>query len=165
MGCDIHAFVEYRDGESWRAFSEEINLSRHYGAFAALAGVRNNPAWGLATLEPKGLPDDASYITLDNYKYFITDETNFDGGYVSHADAQKWIAEGVSHMIDERWVSDPDAHTPSHLTTEEFEGAIMQQDLELISTRDDVEYLATLGLMKHLEKNGYKARLVFWFDN
>jgi hypothetical protein len=53
-----------------------------------------------------------------------------------------------------------DAHTPSWLTTIEFEAAYGEAE----GFRDP-EIEAILAAMKSLEKNGRESRIVFWFDN
>ena len=65
MGCDIHAFPEYRDGDEWVSFGE-VDLWRNYHIFYALAGVRG-PFDGIVPLEPRGLPDDADFRVRDEW--------------------------------------------------------------------------------------------------
>lgn len=67
MGCDIHAFVEYRqpkgdegqDPPEWRGF-REAHLERDYEMFGLLAGVRSlvDPI-----ADPRGLPPDIGFWT------------------------------------------------------------------------------------------------------
>lgn len=63
MGCDIHAFVEYRTRTpsadrlgGWHGFGEQLWLGRHYGIFCRLAGVRCREE---STVEQRGVPEDA----------------------------------------------------------------------------------------------------------
>ena len=83
MGCDIHAFIEYREKDkNWQGFSyQDINLGRHYGIFACLAGVRDY--WDTDHPEPKGLPDDMCSYTKSEFLLYISkslkDEHNLKG--------------------------------------------------------------------------------------
>lgn len=61
MGCDIHGFIQIRKpGGTWkRHATTQLNIpdDRHYGVFAALAGVRGEPTH--VTPELRGwVPDD-----------------------------------------------------------------------------------------------------------
>ena len=126
MGCDIHAFIEYKAQNIWEAFSQELNLARNYAIFGALANVREKMK--LKPILPRGLPNNLSIIVKVNY--------------------------------DESFNS----HTPSWVNTQEVESILNMKEIKesiLLSP----EYNAMLATMKELEKKGFKARLVFWFDN
>jgi hypothetical protein len=61
VGCDIHGFIQIRKpGGTWkRHATTQLNIpdDRHYGVFAALAGVRGEPTH--VTPELRGwVPDD-----------------------------------------------------------------------------------------------------------
>lgn len=82
MGCDIHFYVERREGDHWVSAdtwkksddlgewwkADEFYDDRNYNLFAILADVRNGRGFaGIKTgegfnpiSEPRGLPDDAS---------------------------------------------------------------------------------------------------------
>lgn len=67
MGCDIHAYCEWKGGPDKEWFGgPEIELHRHYAMFSVLAGVRSK------THEPeiplRGLPDDASWEVRKEFK-------------------------------------------------------------------------------------------------
>lgn len=71
MGCDIHGHVETRSRNcSWN-HSMDFDGSRAYEMFAALANVRNNGS--IKAFEPKGLPDDISYKTKEDYELWRYD--------------------------------------------------------------------------------------------
>jgi hypothetical protein len=58
MGTDIHGFLERRIGPGYSWFREcEIDHSRNYRLFAALAGVETHKPI-IPISEPRGLPDD-----------------------------------------------------------------------------------------------------------
>ena len=63
MGCDIHAFVEFKSGDEWN-FYTEIDISRNYDLFEKIAGVRGNIDNALfPTGCLPGLPLDVSRTT------------------------------------------------------------------------------------------------------
>ena len=166
MGCDIHAFIEYKKpgSDNWLSYSSENNLDRHYGVFAALADVRNRGSWGVKPLEVKGFPADASCATTGKYTLFITDETNFSEGYASREDAKRWVDSGCSKLFKDSWVTDPDAHTPSWVVGDELESALNEKALEA-TPENSPEYFVTLMVLREFEKLGFESRLIFWFDN
>jgi len=55
------------------------------------------------------------------------------------------------------WVTQPDWHSHSWLTTAEL--------IEVIGEDIGPEYKAVIAAMQSLESSGHEARLVFWFDN
>lgn len=69
MGCNFHgvvqvddAFVENRVVVDKFVTIAEVDLDRDYALYAALAGVRNRPVWGITPVaEPRGLPDGSAY--------------------------------------------------------------------------------------------------------
>lgn len=123
MGTDIHGFLEarYRPDQSW--FREmEIDDSRNYRVFAALANVRNG--FGFAGVpthqaiepidQPRGLPEDRtkghgedadwefgdhsqSWLTLDEARDWAGwDQVLHESGWVSRAQYDEWLkAPGV----------------------------------------------------------------------
>jgi hypothetical protein len=45
----------------WVLIADDVYEGRSYPLFALLAGVRNDPEWGITPIsEPRGVPDDAS---------------------------------------------------------------------------------------------------------
>jgi hypothetical protein len=73
MGCDIHLYVEKREGDNWVSadtweqdeggffvpYKKQYYLDRNYSLFSILANVRNDHGF-IPISEPKGLPKDAS---------------------------------------------------------------------------------------------------------
>lgn len=204
-GCDIHMFFEYTDKEIlerernglldesnkpfkayWKCLGGRINLGRNYWMFGILSkGVRYDIDCGF---EPKGIPEFEflSSNVFHEYCMYITDMPNNDGYSCTMADAIKWATgEYCSSKLFYRypnddkptWVSNPNWHSASWLTTEEYEKAIetyknhydKQFGNELttssLKSYDIPEYDAMLAAMKSLESNGKVCRAVFWFDN
>ena len=60
MGCDIQLYIEVLTENGWELYSHPT-VGRDYELFAKMAGVRNNGE--IETIaQPKGLPNDISYI-------------------------------------------------------------------------------------------------------
>ena len=60
MGCDIHIYAEVKIGGVWRHYGE-VECDRDYELFEKIAGVRGDVSDAIA--EPRGVPDDASFMT------------------------------------------------------------------------------------------------------
>ena len=209
MGCDIHLYIEYKnkkvafDGykDNWHSFGQRINPGRNYAMFALMANVRNHYSDGKlpVLVEPRGIPDDAEYYSSGDDRIYISEE-KYDGEHsVTMERAKSWVESGSSKFINNQkgeptWVTDPDNHSHSWLTTSEFE-TIINNYLELeagwhkerVDTHnkmvakeniqpsswmyappamnDEPEYQVVLASMKGFEEVGYDARIVFWFDN
>lgn len=209
MGCDIHLYIEYKnkkvafDGykDSWHSFGQHINPGRNYAMFALMANVRNHYSDGKlpVLVEPRGIPDDAAYYSSGDDRIYISEE-KYDGEHsVTMERAKSWVESGSSKFINNQkgeptWVTDPDNHSHSWLTTSEFETIInnyleleagwhkervdthnkmvAKENIQPISwmyappvTNDEPQYQVVLASMKGFEEVGYDARIVFWFDN
>jgi hypothetical protein len=209
MGCDIHLYIEYKnkkvafDGykDNWHSFGQRINPGRNYAMFALMANVRNHYSDGKlpVLVEPRGIPDDAEYYSSGDDRIYISEE-KYDGEHsVTMERAKSWVESGSSKFINNQkgeptWVTDPDNHSHSWLTTSEFETIInnyleleagwhkervdthnkmvAKENIQPISwmyappvTNDEPQYQVVLASMKGFEEVGYDARIVFWFDN
>jgi hypothetical protein len=207
MGCDIHLYIEYKskkpqyDGResTWHSFGKSINPGRNYAMFGLMANVRNCYSDGKlpVLVEPRGMPEDAGYTATDDNRIYISETKSED--YVSMETAKRWVNSGSSKFINDNdgnptWVTQPDWHSHSWLTTSEFE-SVLNKYLELEtgwhkvrvdehnkmvereniqpdswayappSINDEPEYQVVLASLKRFEELGYDARVVFWFDN
>jgi len=206
MGCDIHLYIEYKskktefDGYNpgWQSFGGSINPGRNYAMFALMADVRNYGDDKLPVLvKRRGMPEDAGYTATDDNRIYISETKSED--YVSMETAKRWVESGSSKFINDKdgnptWVTQPDWHSHSWLTTSEFE-SVLNKYLELEtgwhkvrveehnkmvereniqpdswayappSINDEPEYQVVLASLKRFEELGYDARIVFWFDN
>jgi hypothetical protein len=207
MGCDIHLYIEYKskkpryDGSesNWASFGDRINPGRNYAMFGLMANVRNCYSDGKlpVLVEPRGMPDDANYSTADDNRMYISEDEGEN--YVTMETAEGWVKSGSSTFINNKegkptWVTQPDWHSHSWLTTSEFEN-VLNKYLELESgwhkervdthnkmvERQNIqpdswvyappdmdiepEYQVVLASLKRFEELGYDARIVFWFDN
>jgi hypothetical protein len=203
MGCDIHVYIEYTDKKTlekekngilnsngvpikayWRNFGGNLSLGRNYWLFGILSkGVRSDID---NAFEPKGIPpfDSLSNETRSDYAHYISNENDDDDNYVTMEKAIKWSnSYGVElyyrNPTDDKptWVSGPDWHSHSWLTTDELEQALAiyhnmcveanknDPDYNNLDSLKEPLYTAILSLMKSLESDGMVCRLVFWFDN
>jgi len=173
-----------------------INAGRNYGLFALMADIRNHNELPVA-VPSRGMPDDASYYATDGDRMFICEDSG--DNHVKMKRAEEWVKDGSSIFINSRngkpvWVTNPDWHSHSWLTTNEFEGIInnylvfelgwhtsrVNEHQELLHRNNiskeswdwpapdmniEPAYQAILASMKRFEELGYDARIVFWFDN
>jgi hypothetical protein len=176
--------VEYRGkgsgNEGWSSFSGVIRLERDYFIFARLAGIRGDVKDAL-----ERVPNDAAGAARDeNFTWIDYAGKTINSSACSPEDAARWVATGKSHydgtlskmaltisrkgeaeaeLVDIRkpaQVSNPDWHTHSWLSTDEFEKAIEKTSRPIPPT-----YQATIAAMRSLEASGSEVRCVFWFDN
>lgn len=156
MGCDIHMVVERKWGEKWvglhaapfmRTYSRENETApltmnfhgwdiknRNYEFFAKLAGVRGKGP------EPRGVPDDASELTLMEVDYY-----GQDGHSHSWSMAQEFY--------------DLFRESNEWLVVNSLEGSVRV-------SIDDLLGVAYIDLEDEEEENAVdNYRVVFWFDN
>ena len=166
MGCDIHAYIEYKHwGDKWWPFAN-LDIDRDYQLFGLMAGVRRSDIDPVA--QPRGVPSDASWKVNDENELFVSDDPS--GGrekpYVSKADAARWLNQGISQQgHSESYITDPDWHTHSWLTIPELRQVIKRYEDGCEQDAPN-EVRATLASMLMLcGEDEENARLVFWFDN
>jgi len=215
MGTDIHAFLEIDWGsDDYEPFIDEgdirpfntgdILLRRNYELFDALANGRSgNP--GLRPrkrpLYPaRGIPDVVSWAVADCYYLRVIepdqDPREFLAEWckgeslpapVSRADADRFVADGLSCFAPNPYVSDvssrgengvtqirqvrrqlvsnPNWHHASWLTLAEVHAALDHFGLRVADLEVDVQaLLQTMALIEQKCGDG-RTRLVFWFDN
>lgn len=187
MGCDIHAFVEFspkpKEGEPkpekrfWRPMGSETYITRDYYLFATMCkGVRIDDL--PHTFEPKGIAEHMGfYADMKHRLYIVDDEYTEDEYAATRKQADKWVELGYSKVLNEREgtvtsITNPDWHSYSWLTTDEMKEIPKMYKKNLKAADEDpswfkvgITFRAILESMKFYEKNGYDARLVFWFDN
>ncbi len=166
--------------------------------FGAMAGVRTDH---IPFITPRGAPDDMAYHAFDDYSIYVVDTQvastdNEDGCFTySRAHADEYVGKGYCRYIsrgdqDKKWVTNPDWHSASWLSTAEYELAIaaylkdagfqintlrleVPGGQDALSVPDErryalgslTEYWAILAVMRCFEAQGLESRLVFWFDN
>lgn len=166
MGCDIHAYVETVNQYSGRGCPiARVCINRCYFLFGLLAGVRMPTG---KSLKPRGIPSNISYLTKEEYTYYVQDkdcdcDAYENQKYIGRQTAERWVKEGCSNWFDGlQRITGPDWHTPSHLYLQGVEYVLKE-----LSEADDkqADFEAVVAMMKSLDGNGLKSRLVFWFDN
>jgi hypothetical protein len=90
MGCDIHIHSEIKIRGTWHHHSD-FKPERNYAMFAKMANVRNDDVRKIKPIsEPKGIPDDATFLTKLHVK-----QMEYDGH--SHS----WLsAEEILQLYD-----------------------------------------------------------------
>lgn len=156
MGCDIHLFVEHKKENSpyWECWGGEFS-NRNYVVFAQLAGVRGG---GIDPISVRGVLEDSCWQVKDNYLLSVTNEPALleYERYVSKEVAQRWVSEGASRWFNSKQITNPDWHSASWCTLEEF-----TQRVSGISGYYD----AIIAACKSINQDGDQVRLVYWFDN
>ena len=168
MGCDTHMYIEYRrkdnEAKTWRDFGGRINPGRNYFIFGIISeGVRCETTF---SYPPKGMPDDAAYMVRNDNQLYISE--NEGEGNTTLARAQKWVDSGSCKFVNDNdgnptWVTHPDWHSHSWLSTAELEKAMEFYRENGHGT--EPKYEALLASMKRFEELGFESRVVFWFDN
>lgn len=167
MGCDIHVFMEYRDPhgwdkDRWQCFGGSLHVSRDYGLFSRLAGVRG----GDAIIPFRPLPPDLSYeADRGYYRTVVPDiayQDNNRDATVSSTKAQEWLSRGwsVQHPTKTAKISSPDWHNARSASLDDWHKAT-----HIRGRQKDAMLEAMYGAGKRLEKMGCDVRIVFWFDN
>jgi hypothetical protein len=172
MGCDIHAFVEYRDPKNdratWQGFGQQFRLWRNYLMFGVLAGVR---AYGMKpVITPRGVPKDVGYAVVEDYTYYIVEDKDYNDYMernIAKTKAEKWVENGSAEWWDKehKRITSSDYHTGSWVTPKELEKCFYNYRMENEGNAPSPDYEAILTVMQFFESEGLEARLVFWFDN
>lgn len=134
MGCDVHLHIEVKLDGKWEHWGHP-SIHRWYTLFGKMAGVRDESVVPIA--EPRGLPKDATTITL--------------------FDSKNWGRDGHSHS----WLSADEIENQLYPW---FEDNMHGMDRYpetffgyLCGNGWDRENMLALGLEDF--------RFVFWFDN
>ena len=168
MGCDIHCYVEYKppNYDTWISFGGRINPGRNYAIFTKMAGVRNYSDIIIPIDKPRGLPENAAWNSNSDNILYVSDSDEDD--CVKPNKAKQWVENGFSKYIYSEgkptWVTHPDWHSHSWLTTDEFRTVLSSFDVS-IYLQNEYEWWAILAILESFERRGCEARLVFWFDN
>lgn len=167
MGCDIHMYIEYadKDKKRWRSFGKRINPGRNYAMFGILAGVRMETEF---SYEPSGLPDNLGWESRSDNELYICEDGS--EGCATMESAERWVESGSSLFIknlkgENTWVTNPDWHSHSCLTADEYKKALEFYATEYGSKYPEPEYYVVLACLEKFNELGFESRIVFWFDN
>jgi hypothetical protein len=170
MGTDLHLYVEIRprnSKEDWSPSSYQgVFNSRIYGMLAALNNAFDNS--DMEHLESRGIPEDVSWFTFDEYYLIITDKSDINSGECTDKEAEKWVEDGESVILyggGYKYCSRPDYHHPSWCTIKELEECYDKVLKKYkYETSEIIEWMSLINYMNTLEKI-YDVRAVFWYDN
>lgn len=159
MGCDIHMHFEVKIAGVWHHYSAP-RVQRSYALFTRMAGVQS--VSGVEPIaEPRGLPDDISFLTKLAYEY------DGDDGH-SHS----WLS---GKEIEEVccWNDEWRARQAEALRKEREQAGLTYNGGWYSTHHHEFGYLFGNGwdMGPIEEREGCyppeieDARLVFWFDN
>lgn len=171
-----------------RAFAEgELFVWNDYKVFDALANGRSrdlgDPSSPLALITPRGIPPQLSEAVFRRFYVRIADSSDaaadctlwIPSVKVSSADAERYVAEKLSQRLDPRecpswarshpWISNPDWHSATWLTLQEFNASLAYFGIETEKLRPEIQLIPVI--MKRFEDTVGKnrTRVVVWFDN
>lgn len=177
MGCDIHAFIEYKSNQvdiNFNSFTDgEINIPRDYKIFSAIAlgegGIDDD-----VLFKTRGLPlncssaarelffDDAEAVkkdsSLGNENYLWNDEEELQD-----------LVDVFGEVISEEYIKrnrlpNVDFYGASWLNFNELLGALKHWNIQIENL--SAEFRAVLATMQILSEKFEieNVRLVFWFD-
>ena len=175
MGCDIHLHLEYWGALGYfdPVIANFFAVGRDYRLFAALAGVRNYEDKPIR-FPPRGIPSDASEWISEWYfiKILADDADDIDKrlsvNWCYESEARRyssWDTANVKILGNQRFMPDPDNHTPSFLSLNEIVDALDFFDYDLSDSPP--EFQMVVDFMRAIDDRfGVDAsRIVFWFDN
>ena len=118
MGCDIHLYLEHKENDKWWG-TPRMPIGRYYGLFAVIAGVRDYNT-EVEMFEPRGVPKDISWNTLDDYTLYIVDHETNEMGCCSREQAESYAKYSPYWDIKKTRIEHPDWHSASWLTLAEY---------------------------------------------
>lgn len=99
MGCDIHLHIEVKIDGAWHHYGAP-SIARSYRLFEKMAGVRGEESNAIAY--PKGVPDDATFLTKIDYKLWDTDAHSASWlGVDELMQLEDWLRTGKSETFGE----------------------------------------------------------------
>ncbi|MBR5698605.1 MAG: hypothetical protein IKX44_08330 [Prevotella sp.] len=135
MATDIWIHIEHKSRKSGKyVYDFEADGDRIYSLFGALAGTRGKLE---PMFDPRGLPDDVTPETLEEYNLFEED-----------AHTPSWLTTNeLRECLDQ--------------TIKEYSDEYGEKEVKswLKNYEKIYEY------MKYSEDEGEPSRIVFWFDN
>lgn len=180
MGCDIHTYVEVKEGGRWVGNDEEVfevpdiarwdyrkdyyptkhsvhpDLGRNYSLFGWLAGVRNYSAV-VPLSAPRGVPDDLSGTVSDEAFRW-----EGDGHTHSYFTAAELLAVDYEQTVEDRRHTVQEASGIFNGGATCAPGKGVKEKLGDFIGRDFITVVKKMATLHHDPKC---VRLVFWFDN
>jgi hypothetical protein len=145
----LYAHIEYRreDDHDRYFYFGEIHIERDYDLL------------DLLILNPRGAPFFISALCFRKHVLYVSEEESSMERSISRQSAEQWVARGNSVWMGEHFITDPEFHHLSWLSTFELEQVYQEHLSKGGSKLSTVE--AALAALTRLNE----ARLVFWFDN
>jgi hypothetical protein len=137
MGCDIHMNIEVKTENGWELYSKP-KVDRNYRLFAKLANVRNYDNEIIPISNPRGLPEDVSYLVKKSYERWDTDAHS--ASYITCEELD----------ILQKWLKEFDLDLEHNILNTYCEGNSFLEINE--SSEGSPDWI-------------FDCRLVFWFDN
>jgi len=187
MGCDIYGWVEVKEDEYWfAAINIRGILWENYDMFGCLFGVRNY-AMFKPIAQKRGIPEDASFRTGEDYREGITDWHS--ASWITWKEIKEIDWEEESETEDSRIhvyeIKDDGSETflekfswSSELTEEEYTTLLENKEvrkenkiyrMEKLKRKDAIssDWQLLFELMEVLAKvyGDEGVRLIVWFDN
>lgn len=193
MGRDIYAFIERRKRptDRWDCVETDLSLmdKMHlyrwpdlfallsYNAYVGQEGVvqRQLKDW-VTTLSPetneylfmlltspiKDIDCLFPVVEFDDSTILKDLDSEYD---VSRDEAERWMNEGLSFLLTENIVSNPDACFCNWCSADELEWAVLKayEEYEMQPKSDD-DYLRLVSIMREHENEGYEVRMVYSYD-
>jgi hypothetical protein len=149
VGCDIHVYVEKKDGHGiWQLLPDPTNyddwgLNRNYSTFGLLAGIRDYDVPPIR--EPRGLPKDISEGLKENRRRGSADEWAF---------GETWYL--LSELLNHDWDTPVPTRYGGKTSPREFVDPAFFTLLSFLDRNCSPWWV---------DKGRDNIRLLIWFDN
>lgn len=156
MGTDIHGVVEW--------FDKDYGPNGNWYTVAVVNLPRNHYFFNEVRMLKRGYPDDCSHGVKDGYGLWVGEGDD----KVTLEEAREYVRDlWAKWLIEEKLISHPDYYGISWATAEDFKK--IYSDNEWLNDNhswhnDDTPYIALGEMLQSFERQGHKARFVFWFD-
>lgn len=174
MGCDVHAYIEFfSKTESKntnncfvRCFSGEQSLGRDYTLFGLMAGVRHTVP---PLIKPKGIPTqpNLSYQAADAYYLNVVsdDAVRMPLNSIRQSVANEYVSEAYATYVDNSKlrITNPNFHTPTHLTLNELLTIRKMYLLEIIEFWANISNTKKSELLNFIRGTGARELMKFCF--
>jgi hypothetical protein len=137
MGCDIHVFLEYREVDD----------------------KREEPFWDCFLTSPAHLSRNYQL-----FGYLTNGEVRSDAE-LKYGISPRGLPPNLSFFAKDHLDENKEYHNFSWLNYDEFKMIINQYKKDGFNDILPIDYKIFLKMMKFLEKNRYKTRIVFFFDS
>jgi len=149
MGCDIHCHIEVMFADEWVYYGPG-HMNRNYDAFAKMADVRNYYSIIDPISQPKGLPEDVTYMTWLHSEHYGSD------GHSHSWLRSSELAELFTFLDEQGYPQWTGIGTGGRYPHTEFHVWLFG---------NSIRYYVVNGWSEGYPESLEDVRLVFWFDN